>query len=166
VEDGTAIGSAIASGVNRLRDQPGKSKVIVLLTDGENNSGSITPDAAAQAAKALGVKVYTIGAGVRGEAPVPVTDALGQRHLVMSKVDVDEDALRKIADETGGKFFRATDTESLRHIYSEIDRMEKSTHQLKKYEHHSELAIFALLPALALLGAGLGLEQTRLRRLP
>src|SRR5580692_10690491 len=98
VEDGTAIGSAIASGVNRLRDQPGKSKIIVLLTDGENNSGSITPDAAAQAAKALGVKVYTIGAGVRGEAPVPVTDALGQRHLVMSKVDVDEDALRKIAD--------------------------------------------------------------------
>jgi Ca-activated chloride channel family protein len=166
VEDGTAIGSAIASGVNRLRDQPAKSKVIVLLTDGENNSGSITPDAAAQAAKAMGVKVYTIGAGVRGEAPVPVTDAMGQRHLVMSKVDVDEDALRKIADETGGKFFRATDTESLRNIYSEIDHMEKSTHTLKKYEHHSEMAIFALIPALALLGAGLGLEQTRFRRLP
>jgi len=166
VEDGTAIGSAIASGVNRLRDLPGKSKVIVLLTDGENNSGSITPDAAAQAAKAMGVKVYTIGVGVRGDAPVPVTDAMGHRHLVMSKVDVDEDALRKIADETGGKFFRATDTESLRNIYGEIDHMEKSTHQLKKYEHHSEMAIFALIPALALLGAGLGLEQTRFRRLP
>ena len=166
VEDGTAIGSAIASGVNRLRDLPGKSKVIVLLTDGENNSGSITPDAAAQAAKAMGVKVYTIGVGVRGDAPVPVTDAMGHRHLVMSKVDVDEDALRKIADETGGKFFRATDTQSLRNIYGEIDHMEKSTHQLKKYEHHSEMAIFALIPALALLGAGLGLEQTRFRRLP
>ena len=166
VEDGTAIGSAIAAGVNRLRDQPDKSKIIILLTDGENNMGKIMPDTAAQAAKALGVKVYTIGAGVRGDAPVPVTDASGEKHLVMSKVDVDEDALRKIADETGGKFFRATDTESLRQIYGEIDHMEKSTHQLKKYEHHSELFLFAVIPALALLGAGLGLEQTRFRRLP
>jgi Ca-activated chloride channel family protein len=166
VEDGTAIGSAIAAGVNRLRDQPGKSKIMVLLTDGENNMGKIMPDTAAQAAKAMGVKIYTIGAGVRGEAPVPVTDGDGQKHLVMSKVDVDEDALRKIADETGGKFFRATDTESLRDIYHEIDHMEKSTHQLKKYEHHSELFLFAVIPALGLIGASLGLEQTRYRRLP
>ncbi len=166
VEDGTAIGSAIATGVNRLRDQPGKSKVIVLLTDGENNMGKVMPETASQAAKALGVKVYTIGAGVRGEAPVPVTDAFGNKRLVMAKVDVDEDMLQKIATETGGKFFRATDTQSLEHIYGEIDRMEKTTHQLKKFEHHSELFAFALLPALALLGAGLGLEHTRFRRLP
>jgi Ca-activated chloride channel family protein len=166
VDDGTAIGSAIASGVNRLRDQPGKSKIIVLLTDGENNMGKIMPETAAQAAKTLGVKVYTIGAGVRGEAPVPVTDSDGRKHLVMAKVDVDETSLRKIAEETGGKFFRATDTESLRDIYAEIDRMEKSTHELKKYEHHSELFSLVVLPALALAGLGWWLEQTRFRRLP
>jgi Ca-activated chloride channel family protein len=166
VEDGTAIGSAIASGVNRLRDQPGKSKIIVLLTDGENNMGKIMPETAAQAAKALGVKVYTIGAGVRGDAPVPVTDADGYKHLVMAKVDVDEGMLQRIAAETDGKFFRATDTQSLKNIYGEIDRMEKTTHQLKKFEHHSELFAWAVLPALGLLGAGLGLGHTRFRRLP
>jgi len=166
VEDGTAIGSAIALGVNRLRDQPGKSKVIVLLTDGENNMGKIMPETAAQAAKALGVKVYTIGAGVRGDAPVPVTDADGNKRLVMAKVDVDEDTLKRIADETGGKFFRATDTQSLKSIYGEIDRMEKTTHQLKKFETQSELFAFALVPALGLLGTGLALNHTRFRRLP
>lgn len=166
VEDGTAIGSAIAAGVNRLRDQPGKSKVIVLLTDGENNMGKIMPETAAQVAKALGVKVYTIGAGIRGDAPVPVTDGFGNKHLVMAKVDVDENMLQKIADETGGKFFRATDTESLKHIYGEIDRMEKVTHQMKKFETHDELFAFALIPALGLLGLGLGLDHTRFRRLP
>jgi Ca-activated chloride channel family protein len=166
VEDGTAIGSAIALGVNRLRNQPGKSKVIVLLTDGENNMGKIMPETAAQAAKALGVKVYTIGAGVRGDAPVPVTDSDGNKRLVMAKVDVDEDMLKKIAGETGGKFFRATDTQSLKSIYSEIDRMEKTTHRLKKFGNHSELFAWAVLPALALLGLSLGLEQTRYRRLP
>ena len=95
VEDGTAIGSAIAIGVNRLRDQPGKSKVLVLLTDGQNNAGKVTPQTAAEAARAMGVKVYTIGAGVRGEAPMPVTDAFGNHRMVMAKVDVDEDSLRR-----------------------------------------------------------------------
>jgi Ca-activated chloride channel family protein len=166
VEDGTAIGSALATSVNRLRDQEGKSKIVVLLTDGQNNMGKILPETAAQAAKALGVKVYTIGAGVRGEAPVPVTDAFGNRRLAMASVDVDEDTLKKIADETGGQFFRATDTESLEAIYAEIDRMEKTTHELKKFEHRSELFAWALVPALALLGVGLGLEHTRFRRLP
>ncbi len=166
VEDGTAIGSAIATSVNRLRDQPGKSKVIVLLTDGENNMGQITPQTAAEAAKALGVKIYTIAAGVRGEAPVPVTDAFGNKRLAMAQVDVDEDTLKKIASETGGKFFRATDTESLKHIYGEIDRMEKTTHQMKKFESQRELFAFAVLPALALLGTGFILNQTRFRRLP
>lgn len=166
VEDGTAIGSALATSVNRLRDQPGKSKIVVLLTDGQNNAGKILPDTAAQAAKALGVKVYTIGAGVRGEAPVPVTDAFGNKRLAMAKVDVDEATLQKVADETGGQFFRATDTESLEKIYKEIDRMEKTTHELKKFEHHSELFAWAILPALGLLGAGLALDHTRFRRLP
>jgi Ca-activated chloride channel family protein len=166
VEDGTAIGTAVATSVNRLRDQPGKSKLVVLLTDGQNNTGKVTPDTAAQAARALGVKVYTIGAGVRGEAPVPVTDAFGNKRLVMAKVDVDEESLQKIADETGAKFYRATDTDSLKRIYSEIDRLEKTTHTLKKFERQSELFAWALLPAMALLGTALGLQQTRFRRLP
>jgi Ca-activated chloride channel homolog len=166
VEDGTAIGSAIAAGVNRLLDQPGKSKLLVLLTDGQNNAGKVTPQTAAEAARALGVKVYTIAAGVRGEAPMPVTDALGNRRLVMAQVDVDEDSLRRIADLTGARFYRATDTDSLRHIYADIDRLEKTTHTLKQFESSRELFSWAALPSLALLGFGLGLEQTRFRRLP
>ena len=111
IEDGTAIGSAIAMCANRLREEPSKSKVIVLLTDGENNSGKISPLMAAEAAKALGIKIYTIGAGVRGEAPMPMKDQFGNTRMVMVKSDVDEATLGKIAEETGGRFFRATDTE-------------------------------------------------------
>ena len=166
VEDGTAIGSALATSVNRLREQPGKSKIHVLLTDRQNNAGKELPATAAQAAKALGVKVYTIGAGIRGEAPIPVTDAFGNKRLAMARVDVDEDTLQNIAAETGGKFFRATDTQSLKNIYAEIDRLETTTHQLKKFEHHTELFAWAVVPALALFGAGLGLGHTRFRRLP
>jgi len=166
VEDGTAIGSALASSVNRLRDQPSKSKIVVLRTDGQNNAGKIIPKTAAQAAKTMGVKVYTIAAGVRGEAPIPVTDVFGNKRLAMAKVDVDEETLKKIAAETGGKFFRATDTESLKNIYAEIDRLEKTTHQLKKFEHHTELFAWAVVPACAVLGIGVGLGHTRFRRLP
>src|SRR5882672_4105058 len=117
IEDSTAIGSALATSVNRLRDQPSKSKIVVLLTDGMNNAGKVAPQTAAEAAHALGVKVYTIAAGAQGEAPVPVKDQFGNQRIVMAKVDVDEAALKKIADETGGKFFRATDTDSLHKIY-------------------------------------------------
>ena len=166
VEDSTAIGSAIATCVNRLRDQPSKSKVVVLLTDGQNNAGKISPQTAAEAARAMGVKVYTIGAGAKGEAPMPVKDQFGNRQIVMARVDVDEAALQKIADETGGKFFRATDTDSLKKIYAEIDRMEKTTHQVKKFARYHELFAFAVVPGLLLLGLSLGLEQTRFRRLP
>ena len=166
VEDGTAIGSAIATCVNRLRDTPAKSKVVVLLTDGMNNSGKISPIAAAEAAKALGVKVYTIAAGVRGEAPVPVKDQFGNTQLVMSNVDVDEDTLQKIAAETGGKFYRATDTDSLKHIYAQINTLEKSTQTVHKFERYQDLFAWALIPALGVLGLAVGLEQTRYRRLP
>ena len=138
----------------------------MLLTDGENNAGKIMPDTAAQAAKALGVKVYTIGAGVRGEAPVPVTDAFGNKRLAMAKVDVDEDTLKKIADETGGKFFRATDTESLKNIYAEIDRLEKTTHQLKKFEHHCELFAWPCFPRSPCSASASASKHTRFRRLP
>lgn len=166
IEDSTAIGSALATSVNRLRDQPSKSKIVVLLTDGMNNAGKVAPQTAAEAAKAMGVKVYTIGAGAQGEAPVPVKDQFGNQRIVMAKVDVDEAALKKIADETGGKFFRATDTDSLHKIYAEIDRMEKTTHQVKKFSKYRELFALAVVPGLMLLGLTLGLEQTRFRRLP
>ena len=166
VEDGTAIGSAIATCVNRLRSTPAKSKVVVLLTDGMNNTGKISPAAAAEAAKALDVKVYTIAAGVRGEAPVPVKDNFGNTQLVMAKVDVDEETLQKIATETGGKFYRATDTDSLKHIYAEINRLETTTQTVRKFERYQELFAWALIPALGVLGLAVGLEQTRYRRLP
>ena len=107
-----------------------------------------------------------IAAGVRGDAPVPVTDQFGNTQLVMSKVDVDEETLQKIAAETGGQFYRATDTESLRHIYAEINGLEKTTQTVHKYEHYQELFAWALIPALAVLGLAVGLEQTRYRRLP
>ena len=145
---------------------PAKSKVVVLLTDGMNNTGKISPAAAAEAAKALGVKVYTIAAGVRGEAPVPVKDNFGNTQLVMAKVDVDEETLQKIAAETGGKFYRATDTDSLKHIYAEINRLETTTQTVRKFERYQELFAWALFPALGVLGLAVGLEQTRYRRLP
>ncbi|MEI7940724.1 MAG: VWA domain-containing protein [Verrucomicrobiota bacterium] len=166
VEDSTAIGSAVATGVNRLRDQPSKSKVIVLLTDGMNNAGKVAPQTAAEAARAMGVKVYTIAAGSQGEAPVPVKDQFGNQRIAMAKVEVDEVTLKKIAEETGGKFFRATDTDSLKQIYASIDRLEKTTHHVKKFEKYHELFAFAVVPGLLLLGLTLGLEQTRFRRLP
>ncbi|MGA7585539.1 MAG: VWA domain-containing protein, partial [Rouxiella badensis] len=166
VEDGTAIGSAIAAGVNRLREAPAKSKVMILLTDGVNNTGKISPIAAAEAAKALGVKIYTIGVGVRGEAPVPVKDEFGHTQLVMAKVDVDEATLHSIATMTGGAFYLATDTGSLQKIYEQINRLETSAQTISKFEHYQELYTWVLIAALGVLGLGLGLEQTRFRRLP
>ena len=166
IADGTAIGDALAMCVNRLRELPSKSKIIVLLTDGENNMGKISPEIAAEAAKALGVKVYTIGAGVRGEAPMPVKDEYGQTHIVMVKSDVDEPTLTNMAEMTGGKFFRATDTQSLQDIYNEIDHMEKTTRRLKHFEHVSELFAWSVVPGLIVLAFGFALEQTRYRRLP
>ena len=166
VEDGTAIGSAIAAGVNRLRDLPSKSKVIVLLTDGANNMGKISPLAAAEAAKAMGVKVYTIGAGAEGQIPEPVKDDQGNTQIVMTKSDVDVDLLQKIATETGAHFYRATDTDSLENIYAQINSLEKSTETLHRYEKSQDVFAFALIPALALLGLATLLEQTRQRRLP
>ncbi len=166
VEDSTAIGSGLATCVNRLRDQPSKSKIVVLLTDGMNNAGKVAPQTAAEAAHAMGVKVYTIAAGSRGEAPVPVKDQYGRKQIVMAKVDVDEDTLKKIAKETGGSFFRATDTESLKKIYAEIDRLEKTSHPVKKFAEQHELFTWAVIPGLLLLAVALGLEQTIYRRLP
>jgi Ca-activated chloride channel homolog len=165
-DDGTAIGSAIAAAVNHLRTTAAKSKVVILLTDGVNNSGKISPLAAAEAARALGVKVYTIGVGVRGKAPIPVRDEAGKIHVVMANVDVDEKTLQAVADETGGQFYRATDTNSLQKIYDQINRYETSAQTIQKFEHVEELYRWPLFPSLALLGLGVLLQQTRFRRLP
>jgi Ca-activated chloride channel family protein len=166
VDDGTAIGSAIAASVNRLRDSQAKSKIVILLTDGMNNAGKISPLAAAEAAKALGVKIYTIAVGVHGEAPIPVKDEFGNTQLVMAKVDVDEKALQAVSAATGGAFYRATDTDSLKSIYEQINRLEKTAQVAQHFEHQQELYSWALFPAIALLGLGFGLENTRFRRLP
>jgi Ca-activated chloride channel family protein len=162
-EDGTAIGSAIAASVNRLRGTTAKSKVVILLTDG---TGKIAPLAAAEAAHALGVKVYTIGVGVRGMAPIPVRDQAGNVHLMMDKVDVDEKTLEGIADQTGGTFYRATDTDSLRKIYEQINRLETTAQTVQKFEHYEELYSWALIPAALLFVLSLTLQNTRFRRLP
>jgi Ca-activated chloride channel family protein len=165
-DDGTAIGMAIAASVNRLRTTNAKSKIVILLTDGMNNTGKISPLAAAEAAKALGMKVYTVAVGVRGRAPMPVKDDAGNIHVIMAKVDVDEKTLQTIADETGGNFYRATDTESLQKIYERINRLEKTAQTVQKFERYDELYSWALLPSLGILGFGLLLQQTRYRRLP
>lgn len=165
-DDGTAIGSAIAAAVNHLRTTAGKSKVVILLTDGVNNTGKISPLAAAEAARALGVKVYTIGVGVRGRAPIPFADSAGRMHVIWAKVDVDEKTLQAVAEETGGLFYRATDTDSLQKIYAQINRYEKSAQTVQRFEHVEELYRWPLYPSLALLGLGMLLQQTRFRRLP
>jgi Ca-activated chloride channel homolog len=165
-DDGTAIGSAIAAAVNHLRSTTAKSKVVILLTDGVNNSGKISPLAAAEAARALGVKVYTIGVGVRGKAPIPIRDERGNIHVIMANVDVDEKTLQAVANETGGQFYRATDTDSLKKIYEQINRYEKSAQTVQKFERVEELYRWPLFPSLGLLGIGLILQQTRFRRLP
>jgi len=166
VEDGTAIGSGIAASVNRLRDQPAKSKIVILLTDGVNNAGKVAPEAAADAARAMGIKVYTIGAGVKGEAPMPMKDQFGNRRYAMVPVDVDEETLKKVADTTNARFYRATDTDSLKNIYAEIDQLEKTKAVMKRFEHYHELFAWFLIPGLVLLGGEFWLKNTRYRRLP
>ena len=165
-DDGTAIGSAIAAAVNHLRTTATKSKVVILLTDGVNNTGKIPPLAAAEAARALGVKVYTIGVGVRGKAPIPIKDQAGRIHVIMAYVDVDETTLQAVANETGGQFYRATDTDSLQKIYEQINRYEKSAQTVEKFEHVEELYRWTLFPSLGLLGLWVLLQHTRYRRLP
>ncbi len=166
IEDGTAVGSAIAASVNRLRAQKAKSKVVILLTDGVNNAGKVAPLTAAEAARALGVKVYTIAAGTQGEAPMPVVDRFGNERVVMAPVEVDEETLRKVAEITDAAFFRATDTETLERIYAQIDQLEKTTATVTRYEEYRELYQWPLLLGVLVVLAEIGLAETRLRRLP
>lgn len=166
IEDGTAIGVALASSVNRLRGSRAKSRVIILLTDGMNNRGEIDPITAARVARAEKVKVYTIGAGTRGVAPVPVMDRFGQSRYVSQQVDIDEETLEQIAAITGGKYFRATNATELEKIYHEIDALEKTKVEVKQYHLFEELFGLLLLPALLLLTLELVLARTRFETMP
>ena len=151
IEDGTAIGLGLANSVNRIKDSDAISKVIILLTDGINNRGSIEPMTAAEIAKTFGIRVYTVGIGTRGMAPLPVRTPFGVQYQNM-ETDIDEDLLKEIAKLTDGLYFRATDNESLKRIYEEIDQMEKS--KISVQEHHKkteEYLKFALTAALLLL---------------
>lgn len=166
IEDSTAIGSALSASINRLRDVPSKSKIVILMTDGQNNAGSIQPLTAAEAAEAIGVKVYTIGVGRRGYAPMPMTGMFGQTVYQQVKVDIDEDTLTKIAEKTRGKYFRADSTSTLRSIYEEIDRFEKSEVKAKKYSLYEEKFAWFAVPGLFLLLLEIILSHTIWRRLP
>jgi len=165
-EDGTAIGMGLATAVNRLKDSRAKSRVIVLLTDGRNNRGSIDPATGAALAQALGMKIYTIGVGTQGQAPFPVDDGLFGKRYVYLPADIDEDSLKSIASSTGGLYFRATDTTSLEEIFRRIDQMEKTQIKVKKYTRFQELFPFFLIPAALLFLSEVALSQSRLRRLP
>jgi Ca-activated chloride channel family protein len=159
IEDGTAIGSAIGTGSSRLNSQQAKSRLLILLTDGMNTAGRIPPLVAAEAAQALGVKVYTIGAGTRGVAPTPYTDPFGRKSIRRVNVNIDEATLKAIAEKTGGRYFRATDTSSLARIYKEIDKMETTTRTIKQFENYREL--FSACIGLALLFITIGLFMRR-----
>ena len=165
IEDGTAIGNALANGLNRLRESKAKSKIIILLTDGENNRGEIDPLTAAQAATPFGVKIYTIGVGKEGTAPYPFKTPFGVRYQQVP-VKIDEELLQKVADITGGRYFRATNESKLKEIYSIIDRMEKSKIEVKEYRKYSELYLPYALAALGLVVLEILLTGTRLRRIP
>ncbi len=166
IEDGTAIGSAISSSVDRLRGTKAKSKVGILLTDGRNNAGEIDPFTAAEIAKTFGIKIYTIGAGTKGLAPFPAVDLFGNKVMRQVKIDIDDESLTEIAKITDGKYYRATDTESLKEIYSQIDKLEKTESEVTHYTEYNELFPYFLLPAFGLLLFELGLTKTRYRKIP
>ena len=166
IEDGTAIGTALAMGVNRLKETEAKSKVIILLTDGQNNRGEIDPATAADVAATLDVRVYAIGVGTRGEAPVMVDHPFGGQQRVMMKVEIDEDMLRTVAQKTGGQYFRATNKEALKTIYEEIGELEKTKIEQRSYTDFGEKYLWFLWPALGLLLLEVLLSTTRLRRIP
>ncbi|HQP10460.1 MAG TPA: VWA domain-containing protein [Candidatus Omnitrophota bacterium] len=166
IEDGTAIGSAISSSVARLENSEAKSKLVVLLTDGVNNAGKIAPAEAARVAKAFGVKIYTIGAGTKGPVPFPAVDPWGRTVYQQAVIDLDEKSLREIADITGGKYFRATDTESLREIYKEIDALEKIKIEEFGYKEYKELFGYFLIAALMILCCEMLLTHTVFLKVP
>jgi Ca-activated chloride channel family protein len=166
IEDGTAIGTAIATAVNRLKDSKADSRVVILLTDGVNNRGEIDPLTAAELAKAFGIKIYTVGAGREGYAPYPFEDPVYGTVYQEVLVEIDEKSLQDIADLTDGKYFRATDAQSLVKVYEEIDQLEKTKIEQKQYVRYTELAPYFMAVALGLLLAEVVLSRTRLQTIP
>jgi len=166
VEDGTAIGMGLATAVNRLKSSKAVSKVVILLTDGVNNSGEIGPVTAAELAAQYGIRVYTIGVGTRGEAPFPGQNAFGQPRQRLMKVEIDEDVLTRIAAITGGKYFRATDNRKLSEIYQQIDTMEKTQLDIQQFSKRKEEYFPLLLAAVVLVMLELLLRLTVFRTLP
>ena len=165
IQDGTAIGLGLANAVSRVKDSQAKSKVIILLTDGVNNQGEIAPVTAAEIAKTFGVRVYTIGVGTQGKAPYPFQTAFGVQYMDVD-VDIDEPTLKQIAATTGGQYFRATDNASLKEIYSEIDKMEKTKISVQEYsKKQEEYKNWALL-LFSLLLVEILLRNTLLRNMP
>ncbi|MDD5428755.1 MAG: VWA domain-containing protein [Candidatus Omnitrophica bacterium] len=166
IEDGTAIGSAIASSCNRLRTSKTKSRIVILLTDGVNNAGTISPIVAAEAAKALGIKIYTICVGRKGLSPYPFRDQYGRKVYQNIPIEIDEEVLKRIASVTGGRYYLATDSETLRKIYDDINKLEKSTIEHFGYREYSELFYYFLIPALMLLLLEILLANTLLMKVP
>lgn len=166
VEDGTAIGNGLATAINRLRESGAKSKVVILLTDGVNNRGQISPIMAADIAQDLGIKVYTIGVGSRDKAPMPAYDPFGNMTYVMADVEIDEALLREIAAKTNGQYFRASDNKALKEIYAQINELEKSKVEITHYTSYNELYMGWLLLALILLAAEFLMARMVLNRLP
>jgi Ca-activated chloride channel homolog len=152
--------------VDRLRNVTAKSKVIILLTDGDNNAGVIDPREASRIAKQLDIRVYSIGVGTNGDVPFPVEDMFGQTQIIRRKFRIDEELMKEIADVTGGKYFNASSTEALTQVYAEIDKMEKSKVEETKFTEYTELYLWAALPGVALLLAVNFLSATRFRALP
>ena len=167
IEDGTAIGNGLATSINRLRESDAKSKVVILLTDGVNNRGEISPLTAAKIAKDMSIKVYTIGIGRRGTAPYPIFDERGREvDVVNMKVEIDEKILRDIAEQTGGEYFRATDKQTLEAIYDRINQLEKSKVEVEnRTTLHEEFLVFVLC-ALAALLLEFIIEKIILKRIP
>ncbi|MFQ5965142.1 MAG: VWA domain-containing protein [Candidatus Scalinduaceae bacterium] len=166
IEDGTAIGSAIGACVNRLKSSKAKSKVIILLTDGRNNKGEIDPLTAAELAKTFDIKIYTVGAGTKGLAPYPVKNILGQTVYRSLKIDIDDEGLTEIAEITGGRYFRATDTSSLKEVYRQIDNLEKTEMEIARYTEYNELFQYLAFPALGIFLFEVLLANTRFRKIP
>lgn len=165
IDDGTALGLGLANAVNRLKDSPGKSKVVILLTDGVNNRGSIAPVTAAELAKAYGIRVYTIGVGSYGEAPYPVQTPFGVQLQNMT-VEIDEDVLKQIAAITDGQYFRATDNDKLKQIYEQIDQLEKTKIEVKHFSKKQEQYFWFGLIGMLLLITETLLRYTLLRKIP
>ncbi len=166
IEDGTAIGTALAMAANRLKDTEAESKVIILLTDGQNNRGELSPETAAEVARTFGVRIYAIGVGTYGEAPFVVDHPFAGRQRRMVPVEIDEEMLIAIANTTGGKYFRATNNQALREIYDEIGELEKTKIEERIYTSYEERFAGFLFPGLALLLLDILLSTTLLRRFP